>query len=211
LWQAGLIGAILTARMLVVDCEMSGLDPQKNSLVSIGAIDFDNPSRQLYEECRVWDGAHIEDEALAVNGYTREQILDPSKQSEGDAVHKFIQFAEGMNDTTIAGQNVFTDLYFLRAAATRAGHTSWPFAHRIIDIHTMCFEHMIKRGVTPPVDPLKHHSALNLDAVLIYCGIPEEPKPHNALTGAKCNAEVISRLLYGKKFLPEFEQFAIPW
>jgi DNA polymerase III epsilon subunit-like protein len=197
--------------MLVVDCEMSGLDPQKNSIVSIGAIDFDTPSRQLYEECRVWNGAHIEEEALAVNGFTKEEILDPSKQSEGDAVHAFITFAAGMADTTIAGQNVFTDLYFLRAAAERAGHTNWPFAHRIIDIHTMCFEHMIKRGVTPPVDPLKHHSALNLDAVLNYCGIPGEPKPHNALTGAKCNAEAISRLLYGKKLLPEFEQFAIPW
>ncbi len=197
--------------MLVVDCEMSGLDPQKNSIVSIGAIDFADPSRQLYEECRVWEGAHIEEEALEVNGFTREQILDSAKQSEADAVHKFITFADGMADTTIAGQNVFTDLYFLRAAAIRAGHTAWPFAHRIIDIHTMCYEHMIKRGVTPPINPLKHHSALNLDAVLNYCGIPDEPDPHNALTGAQCNAEVISRLLYDKKLLPEFEQFPIPW
>ena len=39
----------------------------------------------------------------------------------------------------------------------------------------------------------------------------EEPKPHNALTGAKSHAEVISRLLYDKKLLPEFEQFEIPW
>jgi hypothetical protein len=70
---------------------------------------------------------------------------------------------------------------------------------------------MLKRGVTPPIDPVKHHSALNLDAVLNYCGIPDEPEPHNALTGAKCSAEVISRLLYDKKLLPEFEQFDIPW
>ena len=42
-------------------------------------------------------------------------------------------------------------------------------------------------------------------------GIPEEPQPHNALTGAKSHAEVISRLLYDKKLLPEFELFAIPW
>jgi DNA polymerase III epsilon subunit-like protein len=195
--------------MLVVDCEMSGLDPQKNSLVSIGAIDFDTPSRQLYEECRVWEGAHIEDEALAVCGFSREQVLDPAKQSEAEAVHKFIQFAGGMSDTTIAGQNVFTDTYFLKAAAARAGHTAWPFAHRILDIHSICWTHMVTRGVAPPVDPIKKHSALNLDAVLQYCGIPEEP--NNALTGAKCNAEVISRLLNGKKLLSEFEQYEIPW
>jgi DNA polymerase III epsilon subunit-like protein len=197
--------------MLVTDCEMTGLEPTLHSILSVGAIDLDHPERQLYEECRAWDGAKIEEEALAVNGFTREQALDPHKQTEGELVHKFIAFAEGMADTTIAGQNVFTDLYFLQAAAKRAGHTAWPFAHRIIDIHTLCFEHMIKRGLTPPIDPEKRHSSLNLDAVLNYCGIPDEPEPHNALTGAKCNAEVISRLLYDKKLLPDFEQYDIPW
>ncbi|MSR70936.1 hypothetical protein EXS62_02760 [Candidatus Kaiserbacteria bacterium] len=197
--------------MLVTDCEMTGLEPTLHSIVSVGAVDFDHPERQLYEECCAWDGASIEDEALAVNGFTREQITDTSKQTEGELVHKFISFAEGMTDTTIAGQNVFTDLYFLQAAAKRAGHTAWPFAHRIIDIHSLAWEHMVKRGLTPPLDPEKRHSKLNLDAALTYCGIPEEPKPHNALTGAKCSAEVISRLLYDKKLLPEFEQFDIPW
>lgn len=197
--------------MLVTDCEMTGLEPTQHSIVSVGCVDLDNPSRQLYEECRMWDGARVEDEALAVNGFTRQEVEDPSKQTEGELVRKFIAFADGMPDTTIAGQNVFTDLYFLQNAAKRAGHTAWPFAHRIIDIHSLAWEHMIKRGLTPPLNPEKRHSALNLDAVLNYCGIPEEPKPHNALTGAKCNAEVISRLLYDKKLLPEFERFDIPW
>ena len=71
--------------------------------------------------------------------------------------------------------------------------------------------HMIKAGKTPPLDVEHHRSALNLDAVLNYCGIPDEPEPHNALTGALSHAECISRLLYDKKLLPEFEQFEIPW
>ncbi len=197
--------------MLVTDCEMTGLEPTLHSILSVGAVDLENPSRQLYEECRAWEGAKIEDEALEVNGFTREQATDSTKQTEGELVHKFIAFAEGMRDTTLAGQNVFTDLYFLQAAARRAGHTAWPFAHRIIDIHTLCFEHMIKRGVTPPLKEGKNHSGLNLEAVALYCGMPEEPKPHNALTGAKYSAEVVSRLLYDKKLLPEFEQYEIPW
>jgi len=190
---------------------MTGLEPSQHSIVSIGAVDLTHPEKQLYEECRAWDGAKIEDEALEVNGFTREQVLDQTKQTEGEALQKFIEFAAGMDDITIAGQNVFTDLYFLKAAAIRAGHTAWPFAHRIIDIHTLCYEHMVKRGVTPPFNAEKKHTALNLDAVLNYCGIPDEPEPHNALTGAKCNAEVISRLLYDKKLLPEFEQYDLPW
>jgi hypothetical protein len=190
---------------------MTGLEPTLHSILSVGAVDFSNPSRQLYEECRAWDGAKIEDEALAVCGFSLEQATDPKKQSEGELVQKFIAFAEPMSDTTIAGQAVYIDLYFLQNAAKRAGHTAWPFAHRIIDIHSLAYEHMIKRGLTPPHNSEKRHSALNLDASLQYCGIPEEPKPHNALTGAKCNAEVISRLLYDKKLLPEFDQYPIPW
>lgn len=197
--------------MLVVDVEASGLNPYTNSMLSVGALDLDHPEKQFYEECRVWDGAHIEEGALAVNGYTQEQCVDPSKQSEADVTHKFKAFAEGIEDRTLAGQNVSFDRDFLQAAAARAGHTDWPFAHRTIDTHTLAWMHMVKRGLTPPVDPAKKHSALNLDAVLNYCGIPEEPKPHNALTGAKSHAEVISRLLNGKKLLPEFDQYPIPW
>ncbi len=97
-----------------------------------------------------------------------------------------------------------------KAAAHRAG-LDWNFAHRTIDVHTLGWMHMVNRGLTPPLDEEHHRSALNLDVLLNYCGIPEEPQPHNALTGALCHAEVISRLLHGKKLLPEFEQYDIPW
>jgi len=197
--------------MIAVDVEASGIGPDTHSVVSVGALDLDNPQNQFYEECRVWEGAHINDEALAVNGFTREQITDTGKQSEAELVHKFAAWAQASSDRTLAGQNVSFDRDILEAAARRAGHTEWPFAHRTIDSHSLCWMHQVKRGLTPPVDPEKKRSALNLDAILIYCGIPEEPKPHNALTGAKCHAEVISRLLYDKKLLPEFEHFDIPW
>ncbi len=197
--------------MLIVDVEGSGLDYEKCSIVSVGALDLAHPLQQFYEECRIWDGAHIESGATAVHGMSDESITDVKKQSEEDLVHAFIAFASGIDDTTFGGQNISFDRDFLKAAAKRAGHTNWPFAHRTIDTHTLAWMHMIKRGVTPPVDAVKKHSALNLDLVLNYCGIPEEPKPHNALTGAKCHAEVISRLLYDTKLLPEFEKFEIPW
>jgi len=197
--------------MIAVDVEASGIGPDTHSVVSVGALDLDNSSNQFYEECRVWDGAHINDEALLVNGFTKEQITDATKQSEAELVHKFAAWAQASADRTLAGQNVSFDRDILEAAARRAGHTEWPFAHRTIDSHSLCWMHQVKRGMTPPVDPEKKRSALNLDAILIYCGIPEEPKPHNALTGAKCHAEVISRLLYDKKLLPEFEQYDIPW
>ncbi|HEV8677494.1 MAG TPA: 3'-5' exonuclease [Candidatus Paceibacterota bacterium] len=197
--------------MIVLDVEASGVDYEKCSILSVGALDLDHPEVQLYEECRIWDGAHEEEGVSAVHGMSHEEMIDPKKQTEAELVQKFKEFALKANDRTFAGQNVSFDRDFLRAAAKRAGHTDWPFAHRTIDTHTLAWMHMVKRGLTPPIDPEKHHSALNLDAILNYCGIPEEPTPHNALTGAKSHAEVISRLLYGKKLLPEFEKFEIPW
>lgn len=195
--------------MIVLDVEASGLDPKKNSVVSVGALDLAHPENRFYMECRVWEGAHIEDEALAVNGFTRAQLADQAKASEADLTHAFKTWAESVDERTFAGQNVSFDRDFMKEAAIRAGHTDWPFAHRTIDTHTLCFMHIINRGMQPPV---KHHrSALNLDAVLNYCGIPEEPSPHNALTGALCHAEVIARLLYSRKLLPEFMQYEIPW
>jgi DNA polymerase III epsilon subunit-like protein len=196
--------------MLILDIEGSGVNYEKNSIVSIGALDLDNPANRFYAECRVWDGAHIEEEALAVNGFTREEILDPNKMSEAELVRNFIAWSKDMHNRTLAGQNVSYDRDMAKAAAHRA-HLDWNFAHRTIDVHTLCWMHMIKRGLVPPMDEEHHRSALNLDAVLTYCGIPEEPQPHNALTGALCHAEVISRLLHNKKLLPEFTQFEIPW
>lgn len=197
--------------MIVLDVEATGTNYEKHSMVSLGALELEDASNRLYLECRIWDGAHIEDEAMEVNGFTKKQVTDPAKISESELVQRFLGWSSSVNERTFAGQNVSFDRDFLKAAAGRAGHLDWPFAHRTIDTHTLCYMHMVKRGIVPPVDPVKHHSKLNLDAVLNYCGIPDEPEPHNALTGAFSHAEVISRLLYDKKLLPEFDQFEIPW
>jgi DNA polymerase III epsilon subunit-like protein len=197
--------------MIAVDVESSGTEPHLHSILSVGAVDLSDTSRQFYEECRMWDGARAEEEAFAVNGFTRGEATDPTKQTEAQLVQKFIAWATTAPEHTFAGQNPSFDRDFLRQAAGRAGHTDWPFAHRTIDSHTLAWMHMVTRGLIPPVDPEKKHSALDLDAILVYCGIPMEPTPHNALTGAKSHAEVISRLLYNRGLLPEFERYAIPW
>jgi len=44
---------------------------------------------------------------------------------------------------------------------------------------------------------------LTLNKLLEMTGAGREPDPHNALTGAMCAAEVISRMLHGKSMFPE--------
>jgi DNA polymerase III epsilon subunit-like protein len=196
--------------MICIDIEGSGTDYQKHSIVSLGAVDMSDPARQFYAECRIWDGAHIMEEALAVNGFTEAEITDASKMTEAELVIQFVEWTQMCADRTLVGQNVSYDRDMLKAAIQRAGE-NWTLPYRTLDTHTMCYMHMLKAGQTPPYDAEHKRSALNLDAILNYCGIPEEPDPHNALTGAKSHAEVTSRLLYGKALLPEFSHLPLPW
>jgi DNA polymerase III epsilon subunit-like protein len=195
--------------MIAVDTETSGLDSNKASILSIGAVDTEDPTAQFYDECRIWDGADVSDEALAVNGFSHQEATDPNKQTEAELITSFMAWAmDRAGNHTLVAQNVAFDSAFIRAAARRAGIES-SFAQRSLDTHTLAWMHMTIHSITPP--EMNHRSALNLDAVLQYCGIPVEPKPHNALTGALSHAEVFSRIAYTKNLLPDFEMYPIPW
>jgi DNA polymerase-3 subunit epsilon len=195
--------------MISIDIEASAPDPQNGSILSLGAVDTDNPTNQFYDECRVWEGAHITPSALEVNGFTETEAQDPEKKTEAELIEAFIAWAfDKPQNRTLLAQNPGFDRDFLKAACLRAKR-EFPFADRTLDVHSLCWLHMHLQGIEPPTE--HQHSKLNLDAALRYCGIPEEPKPHNALTGALCHAEVFARIAYNKNILEEFSSFEIPW
>lgn len=194
--------------MIVVDLEASGVDPEKHSILSIGAVDFENPSDTFSGECQMWNGAHVDPEALVVNGFTEEQARDKSKKSEGDLVAEFLEWIGKKDERTVAGQNPHFDTGFLRSAARRA-KINFNLAYREIDLHSIVYFHMKSRGLTPPV--INNHSALGSDTIMQYLGMPTEPKPHIALNGAIWETEAFSRLFNNKSLLPQFKQFPVPW
>ncbi len=196
--------------MIAIDIESSGLEYEKNSILSIGALDLNNPTFRFYGECRMFSGAKFSQEALSVNGFTEAEITNHKKQTEGELVRAFLEWSQHIENRLFVGQNISFDRDFLTAAAKRE-KLAWDIAKRTIDCHSLCYMHMIKRKIEPPYNPQKRRSDLSLDYILNYCGIPDEPKPHNALTGALSHAEVAYRLLYDKPLLPEFSHFKIPW
>ena len=193
--------------MIVVDVETTGLDPKKHSIVSIGAVDFSKPENQFYQECRIWDGAKVSPEALEVNGFSEEEVRDPHKKTLEEVIKGFFKWVEKLPEKTIAGQDPSFDKGFLKASAERCG-IEWTLGHRTVDLHSICYFHHLKKGINPPTK--EGRTALNLDKIANYVGLPEEPKPHNALTGAKVEAEAFSRFVFGKLLLEEFEKFPIP-
>lgn len=194
--------------MIIFDIEASGVDPINHGILSIGAVDFNDPTREFFEECKLREDAHVSDEALVINGYTQEQIHDDKKQSEQQLVERFIAWAMQSSDHTLAGQVPQFDINFIQFACKRYG-IEFPFAHRSLDQHSICYAHMMQRGITPPLE--KGRTALNSDTIMNYVGIPAEPKPHIAINGAKYETEAFSRLLHNKHFFEEFAQYPIPW
>ena len=193
--------------MLIVDLETTGIDPAKNSIVSIGAIDFLHPERTFYAECRPWNGALIDPDALEVNGFTEEQIMDESKKTLYEAMNEFITWVGQSERQTLAGHNFGFDWAFLKSTAD-IYNMSWRPHKRIVDLHSICYIDFLKRHEEPPLKDKR--TDLSFNKVLNYVGLPDEPKPHNALTGAKSAAESFSRIIYGKLLLDEFKQHPLP-
>ncbi|MEK7452686.1 MAG: 3'-5' exonuclease [Patescibacteria group bacterium] len=194
--------------MLVIDIEATGLDARKNSIVSIGGVDFNNPKRQFYEECRIFEGAEIDEESLLVNGFTRSECLDKRKKTLREVMILFKSWIdESSGDKILAGQCAFYDREILNESFKRSA-IEFQFHFRIIELHSITYFDFIKKGLNPPME--EDHSALSLDKVLNYVGLPSEPKPHNALVGAKMEAEAISRIFYGKNLLEEYKKHKIP-
>jgi DNA polymerase III epsilon subunit-like protein len=193
--------------MLVVDIEATGLIYNKNSIISIGGVDFDRPERQFYEECRMWEGAEINPEGLLVSGFTEAEVTDPNKQSLQSLMQSFFHWVEQSPDKTLAGQNVTLDRDYLNFSFAYA-RIDFQFAHRVVDLHSVAYADHLRRGI--PVPLRNDRTDLNLEGVLKYAGVHGEEVPHHGLIDAKLEAEAFSRILRGTSLFEEYAKYPLP-
>lgn len=195
--------------MIVIDIETTGLDPERHAIVSLGAVDFENPEHTFYSECRVFDGADIDPQSLVVNGFTQEDITAPSKEEPKVLLIGFREFSKLCKDSTLGGQNPGGfDIRFLEKLARRE-HFNWTFARHAVDLHSVCYAHMRTHNVPVPIR--NNHSALNLARILEYVGLGEVDVPHHALEDARLTAECMSRLIHNKPLFSEYRTNPVPW
>lgn len=195
--------------MIVVDVETTGLDSRRNSIVSIGAVEFYNPQNQFYAECRIFNDAEVSDEALAISGFSRESLFDPAKPTLESAVQSFLEWTSRCTYRTIAGENPTFDRDFLREAVHRY-EREWTLGRRVVDLHSVSYAKHLELGKDKAL-PLKDGvSELKADTTYAFVGIPKEPTPHHALNGAKWEAEAFSRLLFGVPLFSEFLAMPVP-
>ena len=189
--------------MIIVDVETTGLDHVKNSILSIGAVDFSNPKNTFYGECRIWEGAVINPKALEINGFTEKQAGENPK-SPKELMEEFISWVNETGNDKIGGYYTLFDYSFLKSTADKFG-LDFPFSDDVYDLQT---EFAVLSGI--PREFAETELFFTLDDILMSLGIPAEPNPHNALRGSKYTAEAISRFKDGDNLLEEFEKFPLP-
>jgi len=193
--------------MIVVDLETSGAYPDQHGILSIGAVEFENPENVFYEECRLEDHHRVEAISIEVVGMSEGQMRDAKKKTIKEALQDFLDWVQTVKEKTFAAHNTPFDWKFLEHFF-RHHDLSWPFHFRSVDLHTVAFTHMRAHGVKPPI--YNDVSALGLGKVLAYCGIQDPRDTHNALEDARLETECFYRLLYGKGLFKEYAEQEVP-
>lgn len=167
--------------MIIVDIETTGVDPQTHGIVSIGAVDYDT-GETFYGECRIYKTDEWTEEALKINGFTFEQITDPTKQTAYELYQKFVKWSEPRS-SMLAGHNIGGfDLIFLKEIHKRNRKSDkFPFRYQTVDLHSVYYSRFKK--------------SLSMSKICQNLGIEPEPPIHNALTGALKEYECFKILL----------------
>jgi len=189
--------------MIVVDVEASGPDPCENGLVSIGAVEFENPKNFFYGECRLRKGAVILKEVPKIIGMSKKEMLRKDKMSTKELLKKFFLWSKKIKDKRIAGLTPFFDYMYLYIESKRA-NLKLPFSHHTFDLRSVFYlKHIYLKDKIPKQKD-------NLDSIAKFVGIKIKRKFHNALEDAKLETECFYRLIYKKKIFPEYKKFPIP-
>ena len=193
--------------MIVLDIETSGLDFEKSGIWQIGAIELENPDNYFLEEGRIDDEDAINPDSLKVTGKSESELRDKNKQSQKELLQGFFNWASRIQIKDCICQNPQFDWSFLNIKAAKY-KLSFPFIHRAYDLHTIAqlkyfqlkSRFLIKKNI----------SDMGLSKILIFVGMHDTRKEHNALDDVKLTAECFSRIVYGKNLIESYKQFEIP-
>jgi DNA polymerase-3 subunit epsilon len=176
--------------LIIIDCETTGLEPYRHALVSIGAVQYEDQEKEFYIEMRPADGSEISDQALEVNGYTRE-YLQRIETSTYDGMRQFnnwVQLTENrLPRHYLGGFNTHFDAGFINWSYEKAkmDKTGIPiFDFHYLDLYSVFVAKVGKRG-----------QGTGLRGVCEYLGVKPESYPHNALNGARKTAQCLKILL----------------
>lgn len=178
--------------MIVVDIETSGTDPQEDHILSIGAVDYQTGA-EFYGECSLPELLYKKPhpKSLEVNGFKLEDIQPGLKEAPGVLYTNFLLWANSLPKTDgekvlLAGHNIGSfDLLFLKQLHKDIQHYrfntfDYYFNFRTVDLHTSAW--------------LVFGKSMKHSDICRALGHEPEPRPHNALEGAKSERRALQAL-----------------
>ena len=168
----------LSERFIAFDTETTGLDPDRDCIVELGAVVFEKGIPTTAFQSYVNPGIRITAEVSALNHITDEMLA--AAPADKDVYPKFMKFLgdAAKGTTLICGHVAAFDLGFLCKALNRLGIEA---AFRFIDT----------RQLATQIPELEHHS---LAAVADYFEIPHE-KAHQAKEDALTSGRILLKIL----------------
>lgn len=120
--------------ILFVDCETSGFDPLKDSILSIAFGCLNDEIKHMYVKEKNY---RINDEAEKVNGISKETIEEEGKDPELVVAWLeayILERLKGKDKVILTGHNVKFDIGFLQRLYRKAD-APWP---KFFDYHSLC-------------------------------------------------------------------------
>jgi DNA polymerase III epsilon subunit-like protein len=180
-------------RLLVIDTETGGLDPQRHSLLSVGLVLWESGTLGAEDEFYVREPEiHCDPEAMAVNGLDV-HFLESVGLVPQDAVERLENFLDrnfpvSRQPVLVAGHNVAFDVAFVRRLYRLAGRPGPRFSHRLLDtagiLRFLAIAGRLPDGVIDSSSAFKHFG--------IDFG---SEKRHSALADARATAKLLTRLI----------------
>lgn len=194
------MGLMLTkhpVKILWLDTETTGLDARRNGIVQIaGIFDIDTiPVVEFEYKIRPFPDDIIEDSALEVNGYTRDQLKtlafpQLTHRLIVERLDQHINRYDKNDKAHIAGQNPSFDRDFLKEWFVKNEDPyfgSW-FDYHLIDLCSLSMVFHL-RGIMDLVDPSSGRVSVRLSNVARALGL-ERKEPHDALDDIRLTREI---------------------
>ena len=178
-------------RLLFIDTETGGLNPDKHALLSLGMVVWEDMELIDSQEILINDGQlSVTEEALSVNKIDlaeHKKSAMPSYQAANEIFTFIRKHFPHQGKITLAGHNVHFDINFLSVFLSRNNKTfSNYFSHRIIDTSSILYYLYLSGHIK--------QRAISSDEAFALFNIKVEGR-HTALGDALATAKLFNKLI----------------
>lgn len=176
---------MLAKRLLLIDLETTGLDPQRDSVVQIASclLAKEDLREERWFESLVRPETTMVEDAREIHGLSDNELA--AAPSLAEAIDRFARYAP--SDAIVCGHNVGFDVSFLKQAYSRLGR-DYPFDYHTVDIWSLAFFVLGAEGVPS--------GSFTLNKLCALYGIPRG-REHDALEDVRASATVLRQLFAG--------------